>query len=61
MRAGIAIASIGLERRGAAMGLWRLVTLPAYWLLISAAAYRAVYQLWRDPFLWEKTPHTPDI
>jgi glycosyltransferase XagB len=25
--------------------------------LLSAAAYRALWQLLRDPFLWEKTPH----
>lgn len=31
--------------------------MPLYWLLISIAAYRALYQLVRSPFLWEKTPH----
>jgi glycosyltransferase XagB len=31
--------------------------MPVYWLLISVAAYRALWQLYRDPFLWEKTPH----
>jgi cellulose synthase/poly-beta-1,6-N-acetylglucosamine synthase-like glycosyltransferase len=31
--------------------------MPLYWLLISVAAYRALYQLARAPFLWEKTPH----
>ena len=30
---------------------------PLYWLLISGAAYRALWQLCRDPFRWEKTPH----
>jgi glycosyltransferase XagB len=30
---------------------------PLFWLLISAAAYRALWQLVRDPFRWEKTPH----
>lgn len=28
-----------------------------YWILISVAAYRALWQLVFDPFLWEKTPH----
>jgi cellulose synthase/poly-beta-1,6-N-acetylglucosamine synthase-like glycosyltransferase len=28
-----------------------------YWLLISAAAYRALWQLMRRPFYWEKTEH----
>lgn len=40
---------------------WRSVLLaplmPAYWLLVSLAAYRALWQLMRDPYLWEKTEH----
>ena len=32
-------------------------TLFAYWVLISIAAYRALWQLVRDPFYWEKTQH----
>jgi cellulose synthase/poly-beta-1,6-N-acetylglucosamine synthase-like glycosyltransferase len=32
-------------------------TLCAYWVMISAAAYRALWQLLRDPFHWEKTEH----
>jgi len=32
-------------------------TLPAYWALISVAAYRGLWQLIRQPFYWEKTPH----
>jgi cellulose synthase/poly-beta-1,6-N-acetylglucosamine synthase-like glycosyltransferase len=32
-------------------------TLFAYWILISAAAYRGLWQLIRDPFYWEKTQH----
>ena len=31
--------------------------MPLYWLLISVATYRALYQLARDPYLWEKTEH----
>jgi cellulose synthase/poly-beta-1,6-N-acetylglucosamine synthase-like glycosyltransferase len=34
--------------------------MPIYWLLISFAAYRALYQLARDPYLWEKTEHGVD-
>jgi len=30
---------------------------PIYWLLHSVAAWRALYQLVRNPFHWEKTPH----
>lgn len=31
--------------------------MPAYWLLSSIAAYRAVYQLFAAPHHWEKTRH----
>jgi hypothetical protein len=34
--------------------------MPVLWLLMSAAAYRALYQLVRDPYLWEKTEHGAD-
>jgi hypothetical protein len=34
-----------------------VLSYPLYWILISAAAYRAVWQLMHDPFRWEKTPH----
>ena len=33
------------------------LTMPAYWLLISAGAYRALFQLFSKPFHWEKTDH----
>jgi len=32
-------------------------TVSVYWLLISAAAYKALWQLVRRPFYWEKTQH----
>ena len=38
-------------------GLW---TLPIYWMLLSVAAWRAVWQLIFNPHLWEKTPHGTD-
>lgn len=34
-------------------GLW----VPLYWLLISVAAYRGLWQLITKPFYWEKTAH----
>jgi len=40
---------------------WRLLLqlplMPIYWLLVSLASYRALYQLAGQPFLWEKTMH----
>lgn len=44
----------GSERRH--MPLIILFT-PVYWMLLSVAAWRALWQLYRDPHLWEKTPH----
>ncbi|MEO0919675.1 MAG: glycosyltransferase family 2 protein, partial [Pseudomonadota bacterium] len=35
---------------------WRILLIPAYWVGFSVAAWRAVFQLFKDPFLWEKTP-----
>lgn len=38
--------------------LWpSLWALPFYWLLLSAAAWRAVWHLIQRPHEWEKTPH----
>ena len=37
---------------------WRVVVMtPAYWFMMSYAAWRAVYHLWAKPHHWEKTPH----
>lgn len=38
---------------------WRWVTVPFYWMLVSAAAWRAVIELRTNPFHWHKTPHRP--
>jgi len=41
-------------------GLWRhMLWIPVYWLFLSAAAWRALWQLYRCPHAWEKTPHRP--
>jgi cellulose synthase/poly-beta-1,6-N-acetylglucosamine synthase-like glycosyltransferase len=34
------------------------IWLPVYWLAISWAAYRALFELVKRPFHWEKTVHT---
>lgn len=36
--------------------LW-IFALPAYWLLISVAGWRAIFQLFTAPHKWEKTEH----
>lgn len=54
----ILVGVVAVARRGQ----WRLslhaVLMPVYWLAISFAAYRAVFQLASAPFYWEKTEHT---
>ncbi len=53
----IALAAAGLARRG----LWHLAALMplmlAHWVLLSLAAWRAAFQLLRDPYRWDKTEH----
>jgi cellulose synthase/poly-beta-1,6-N-acetylglucosamine synthase-like glycosyltransferase len=48
---------LGLKRRGLGAGAWVLVLIPLHWMLLSLAAWRALYQLLRDPYRWEKTEH----
>jgi cellulose synthase/poly-beta-1,6-N-acetylglucosamine synthase-like glycosyltransferase len=44
--------------RGERSGFWKVVAFtPVYWMMISLAGWRAVWQLWRRPHHWEKTPH----
>lgn len=44
--------------KGERHGLWKVFLFtPVYWLMMSAAGWRAVWQLWRKPHHWEKTPH----
>ena len=38
---------------------WRWMMVPVYWMLVSAAAWRAVIELRTNPFFWHKTPHKP--
>lgn len=58
----IAFLLIGLrtlsQRESAGFGKV-LVFTPVYWVLLSFAAWRAVWQLIRRPHHWEKTPHQP--
>lgn len=51
------LAMLGPYRRGWLQLTPYGITAPFYWLLISAAAYRAVWHLIRRPFHWEKTRH----
>lgn len=41
-------------------GFWKLALLtPVYWAMMSLAAFRSFWQLYRRPHHWEKTPHRP--
>ena len=51
------LALVGLWRRGQLSSAWIVITIPIYWLLLSAAAWRAVWKLLSAPYQWEKTEH----
>ncbi len=51
-----ASALAAILRRRYDLALWALL-LPAYWVLHSIAAWRALGQLITKPSHWEKTPH----
>ncbi|KAA0699416.1 glycosyl transferase [Neorhizobium sp. P12A] len=40
---------------------WRWMMVPFYWMLVSLAAWRAVFELRSNPFFWHKTPHVPVV
>lgn len=40
-------------------GYYYLLGLPFYWILLSVASWRALYQMFTAPHHWEKTPHFP--
>ncbi len=53
----IVLDLIGLRRRRLLGQAWVLMLTPLHWLLLSAAAWRALFQLIYDPQRWEKTEH----
>ena len=55
--ASAALAIVGLARRRLLDCAWALLLMPLYWLLLSIAAWRALLQLLRNPYRWEKTEH----
>ncbi len=48
---------VGAKRRGLLAETRCLLLLPAYYALLSFAAWRALWELWRRPFAWSKTEH----
>jgi len=55
--AGVALGVAAVAARGWVHLAGHSLLMPLYWLLISFAAYRALWQLLRAPFYWEKTAH----
>jgi glycosyltransferase XagB len=56
MTYGLLAAAVA-RRSGKRVGISLQLSLPAYWLLISVAGWRAAWQFVREPFKWEKTEH----
>lgn len=53
----VVIGLIGLAKRGLLREAWVLLLTPVYWVCLSIAAWRALYQLLTEPYHWEKTEH----
>ncbi|MCV0367836.1 glycosyltransferase [Filomicrobium sp.] len=53
----IALGAIAVARRGRPELAISVLAVPIYWLLISWAAYRALWELVSAPHHWEKTQH----
>lgn len=53
----VMIGLMGLARRRQLRRSWVLIFTPIYWALLSVAAWRALYQLFKEPYRWEKTEH----
>jgi hypothetical protein len=53
----VVIGVMGLTRRRLLKHAWVLMLTPLYWLCLSLAAWRALYQFLADPYRWEKTEH----
>lgn len=51
------LGAAACARRGQRLLSAHAILMPLYWLAISLAAYRALWQLGRAPFYWEKTEH----
>ena len=55
--ASVVLGLMGLRRRRLLTSAWILLCLPLHWILLSVAAWRALFQLVSDPYRWEKTAH----
>lgn len=53
----IALTVDALRRRGLRAWFGTIATMPFYWILMSAAAWLALWQFIFAPFHWNKTEH----
>lgn len=53
----MALGGVSTARRGRLELATHALVMPVYWLGISYAAYRALWQLVSAPYYWEKTEH----
>ncbi len=53
----IVVANDTLKLRNVTISRWVYLAIPLYWILLSFAAWRALWHLIRYPHRWEKTPH----
>lgn len=54
-----AVGSTAMSKREVRSVGLRWLLLPVYWLGVSLAAWKAVFELRFRPFYWNKTPHAP--
>jgi cellulose synthase/poly-beta-1,6-N-acetylglucosamine synthase-like glycosyltransferase len=52
-----ALSLVGLSRRRLLRHAFALMAVPVLWLMLSAAAWRALFQLFYAPYHWDKTEH----
>lgn len=57
--ASLVLTCVLARRTGFRLRLSDILGIPIYWLLISLATWRALMQLMINPYMWEKTPHSP--
>jgi hypothetical protein len=55
--ATMGLGLLAVRRRNYRFLILQIPLMPLYWLLISAAAYRALWQFMTARFVWEKTEH----
>ncbi|CAN5498692.1 hypothetical protein BH10PSE7_BH10PSE7_44650 [soil metagenome] len=55
--AAMLCAGIAIRREEDGHWLFSVLTMPFYWMLMAPAAWIAVWQFFREPFVWNKTRH----